>query len=74
MRRWLAACVGSGRSSAAVHLRMPLQQPTENLAPTATMPALQAQGLGHLAEAMEGSVPPKFQKMTEELCEVSLDI
>lgn len=33
-------------------------------------PALQAQGLGHLAEAMEGTFPPKFQRMTEELCEV----
>jgi hypothetical protein len=31
---------------------------------------LQAQGLGHLAQAMEGSFPPKFQRMTEELCEV----
>lgn len=49
---------------------MPLQQATEYSPPTATMPALQAQGLGHLAEAMEGSFPPKFQKMTEELCEV----
>lgn len=31
---------------------------------------LQAQGLGHLAEAMEGSFPPRFQRMTQELCEV----
>ena len=31
---------------------------------------LQAQGLGHLAQAMEGSFPLKFQRMTEELCEV----
>ncbi|KAL4448240.1 hypothetical protein ABPG75_005459 [Micractinium tetrahymenae] len=34
---------------------------------------LQAQGLGHLAEAMEGSFPPKFRRMTEELCEVIED-
>ena len=33
---------------------------------------MQAQGLGHLAEAMEGTFPPKFQRMTEELCEVSV--
>lgn len=31
---------------------------------------LQAQGLGHLAEAMEGQFPAKFQRMTQELCEV----
>lgn len=40
------------------------------LLPLLLLPLLQAQGLGHLAEAMEGSFPPKFQKMTEELCEV----
>lgn len=34
---------------------------------------LQAQGLGHLAEAMEGSFPPRFQRMTAELCEVIED-
>lgn len=34
---------------------------------------LHAQGLGHLAEAMEGSFPPKFQRMTQELCEVIED-
>ncbi|KAL4423370.1 hypothetical protein ABPG77_004301 [Micractinium sp. CCAP 211/92] len=34
---------------------------------------LHAQGLAHLAEAMEGSFPPKFQKITEELCEVIED-
>ena len=27
-------------------------------------------GLDHLADAMEGSVPPRFQRMTRELCEV----
>lgn len=31
---------------------------------------LQAQGLGHLAEAMEGMLPPRFTKMTRDLCEV----
>ena len=35
---------------------------------------LQAQGLSHLADAMEGSssvaFPPRFQRMTRELCEV----
>jgi hypothetical protein len=31
---------------------------------------LQAQGLDHLADAMEGSLPPRFQRMTRELCEV----
>ncbi|KAI3426388.1 hypothetical protein D9Q98_008759 [Chlorella vulgaris] len=34
---------------------------------------LQAQGLSHLAEAMEGSFPPRFRRMTEELCEVIED-
>lgn len=31
---------------------------------------LQAQGLDHLADAMEGTLPPRFQSMTRELCEV----
>ena len=39
-----------------------------NLVPLA--PPLQAQGLSHLADAMEGSFPPRYQRMTEELCEV----
>ena len=34
------------------------------------LPHPQAQGLSHLAEAMEGTFPPRFQRMTEELCEV----
>ncbi len=32
---------------------------------------VQAQGLGHLAEAMEGcGLPAKFSRMTRDLCEV----
>lgn len=34
---------------------------------------MQAQGLEHLAQAMEGSFPPRFARMTERLCEVVED-
>lgn len=63
---------GLGRPRAARFYTAPaIQVCVHALLPSALpLPPLQAQGLAHLAEAMEGSFPPRFQRMTEELCEV----